>query len=334
LRGVQAVEDDMTIDYNEKVELLMEFHKTIYDPMFHFPCGNNDYKLLMEKFHLVSLAFLGLSSGYQEVIVEISERMGAGIVKYLTAKIDSLADYNEYCHFTAGLMGLGLSRLFYTAGIEQFTPDYLSNAMGLFVQKINIIGDYLENVNSVPKLRLMWPREIWGKYADKLEDFRDGKNPKEALHCLNEMVTDALSHGLDCLQYMASLQDPSTLRFCAIFQITAFGTLAMCYNNEQVFRGSVRLRKGLTAKILDVKTMTDVYGAFYDFSNLLAAKIDKSDPSAATTHKYVDTIRSVSKFEIKNRRAFTIESKLGHETILVVALCILLAVMLLIVSKQ
>jgi farnesyl-diphosphate farnesyltransferase len=108
----------------------------------------------------------------------------------------------------------------------------------------------------------------------------------------------------------------------------------MCYNNEQVFRGSVRLRKGLTAKILDVKTMTDVYGAFYDFSNLLAAKIDKSDPSAATTHKYVDTIRSVSKFEIKNRRAFTIESKLGHETILVVALCILLAVMLLIVSKQ
>jgi len=48
--------------------------------------------------------------------------------------MDSLADYNEYCHFTAGLMGLGLSRLFYTAGIEQFTPDYLSNAMGLFLQ--------------------------------------------------------------------------------------------------------------------------------------------------------------------------------------------------------
>jgi hypothetical protein len=50
------------------------------------------------------------------------------------AQIDSLADYNEYCHYTAGLMGLGLTRLFYTAGIELFTPDYLSNAMGLFLQ--------------------------------------------------------------------------------------------------------------------------------------------------------------------------------------------------------
>jgi len=56
------------------------------------------------------------------------------IFAIICAQIDSLADYNEYCHFTAGLMGLGLSRLFYTAGVEQFTPDYLSNAMGLFLQ--------------------------------------------------------------------------------------------------------------------------------------------------------------------------------------------------------
>jgi farnesyl-diphosphate farnesyltransferase len=331
LRGLQAVEDDMTINHDVKVELLLELHKNIYDPMFHFPCGNNDYKLLMERFHLVNLAFLGLSSGYQEVIVEITERMGVGMVKYLTAKIDSLPEYNEYCHFTAGLMGLGLSRLFYTAGVEQFTPDYLSNAMGLFLQKTNVISNYLENVNSESNSRLVWPREVWVKYADKLEDFKDGKNRRDALHCLNEMVTDALSHGLDCLQYMASLQDPSTLRFCAIFQITALGTLAMCYNNDEVFRGSVRMRRGLTAKILDVKNMPDVYGAFYDFSGLLAAKIDPTDPCAAATHKYVDEIRSVCKFEIKNRRAFTIESKLGHETFLVIALLILLTVMLLIV---
>jgi len=146
------------------------------------------------------------------------------------------------------------------------------------------------------------------------------------------MVTDALSHGLDCLQYMASLQDPANLRFCAIPQITALGTLAMCYNNVEVFRSSVRLRRGLTAKILDVKTMPDVYGAFYDFTCLLDAKIEKTDPNAANTHKCVEEIRSICKFEIKNRKAFTIESKVGHETCLVLALCILLVVMLVIVS--
>lgn len=52
----------------------------------------------------------------------------------LFAQIISREDYNEYCHFSAGLMGLGLTRIFYTAGMEQFTPDYLSNAMGLFLQ--------------------------------------------------------------------------------------------------------------------------------------------------------------------------------------------------------
>jgi farnesyl-diphosphate farnesyltransferase len=154
------------------------------------------------------------------------------------------------------------------------------------------------------------------------------------LHCLNEMVTDALSHGHDCLLYMASLQDPSTLRFCAIFQITALGTLAICYNNEEVFKGHVRMRRGLTAKILDVKTMPDVYGAFDDFTRLLGAKIDKTDPNAAATQKIVDEIRYFCKSEIKSSRAFTIESKIGHETFLVMALCLLLAVMLLIVLKQ
>jgi farnesyl-diphosphate farnesyltransferase len=287
---------------------------------------------LMDKFHLVNNALMALPIGYQEVIAEIAQRMGEGMVKYLTAEIDSRDDYNEYCHYTAGLVGLGLTRLFYTAGVEQFTPDYLSNAMGLFLQKTNLIRDYLEHINAEPKPKRRWPREIWVKYADKLEDFKDGNNYREALLCLNEMVTDALSHGIDCLQYMASLQDPAILRFCAIPQITALGTLAMCYNNVEVFRGSVSLRRGLTAKILDVKTMPDVYGAFYDFTRLLAVKIEKTDPNAANTHKCVDEIRSVCKFEIKNRRAFTIDSKVGHETCLVLALCILLVVMLVVVS--
>lgn len=61
---------------------------------------------------------------------------------------------------------------------------------------------------------------IWDSFPDfNLQDFKDGTNYKEALQCLNEMVTDALSHGLDCLQYMASLQDPANLRFCAIPQV-------------------------------------------------------------------------------------------------------------------
>jgi len=27
----------------------------------------------------------------------------------------------------------------------------------------------LEDINEIPKSRMFWPREIWSKYADKLE---------------------------------------------------------------------------------------------------------------------------------------------------------------------
>lgn len=37
------------------------------------------------------------------------------------------------------------------------------------VQKINIIRDYLEDINEIPKCRMFWPREIWSKYVNKLE---------------------------------------------------------------------------------------------------------------------------------------------------------------------
>lgn len=36
-------------------------------------------------------------------------------------------------------------------------------------QKTNIIRDYLEDINEIPKSRMFWPREIWSKYVNKLE---------------------------------------------------------------------------------------------------------------------------------------------------------------------
>jgi farnesyl-diphosphate farnesyltransferase len=46
----------------------------------------------------------------------------------------TVEDYDEYCHYVAGLVGLGLSRLFHSSGLEEFQPDDLSNSMGLFLQ--------------------------------------------------------------------------------------------------------------------------------------------------------------------------------------------------------
>lgn len=43
-------------------------------------------------------------------------------------------DYNEYCYFSVGFMGLGFICIFYIVGMEQFIFDYFLNVMGLFLQ--------------------------------------------------------------------------------------------------------------------------------------------------------------------------------------------------------
>lgn len=66
----------------------------------------------------------------------------------------------QYCHYVAGLVGVGLSQLFSASLLED--PEVgrdteLANSMGLFLQKTNIIRDYLEDQQDG---RSFWPEEV------------------------------------------------------------------------------------------------------------------------------------------------------------------------------
>lgn len=50
-------------------------------------------------------------------------------------------------------------------------------------------------------------------------------------------VTDALRHVPHCMEYMGEVRNTAIFRFCAIPQIMAIGTLAICYNNGKLFEG-------------------------------------------------------------------------------------------------
>ncbi|XAR72776.1 Squalene synthase [Bertholletia excelsa] len=290
LRALDTVEDDQSIPTEVKVPILEEFHRHMYDRDWHFSCGTNEYKVLMDEFHNVLTALLELDRSYQEIIEEITMRMGGGMAKFVCKEVETIEDCDEYCHYVAGLVGLGLSKLFHASGLEDLAPEYLSNSMGLFLQKVNVIQDYLEDIDE--KAHLAWPRQIWSKYVNKLEDLKYEENSVKAVQCLNEMLTYALIHAEDCLKYMSSLRDPATLRFCAVPQIMAIGTYTLCYNNIEVFRGDVKISRGLTAKIIDrTRTMEDVYGAFFDFSYIWKSKINKSDPNATRTLSRIEAIQ-------------------------------------------
>jgi hypothetical protein len=71
---------------------------------------------------------------------------------------------------------------------------------------------------------------------------------------------------------MSSLKNPDVFRFCAIPQVMAIATLAEIFNNSDVFRRNVKIRKGLTASIImECKSIEQAEYLFYKFmSDILA----------------------------------------------------------------
>lgn len=44
---------------------------------------------------------------------------------------------------------------------------------------------------------------------------------EKALQCLNHLVTNALVHMPDCLEYLSRLHTPEVFKFCAIPQVSS-----------------------------------------------------------------------------------------------------------------
>jgi farnesyl-diphosphate farnesyltransferase len=296
---------------------------------------------LLEGFPAVSRIFNGLPAPSRDVIRDITNKMGDGMAQYVEVDMGqgtkSIAEYNLYCHMVAGLVGEGLSRLFVGRGLESETileqgqlvwpfcasPSAktshtlgLANSMGLFLQKTNIIRDYLEDYADG---RAFWPVEAWRRFArtSELGEFarptahgaglRDGAYDGKAdpagnaivgrgsrtsgLDCLNYLVADALELVPDALDYLARLKTPAVFRFCAIPQVMAIATLEACFDNPRVFTGVVKIRKGLTARLLlDAADLEGVHVWFCELAQRIASRCPTDDPSREKLLAAVDAI--------------------------------------------
>lgn len=81
-----------------------------------------DEALLLEQFYRVVRVFKSLAPGMQAVIKDITRQMGAGMAEFVSKDLGqgtvSLAEYDKYCHYVAGLVGEGLTRMFAESGLE------------------------------------------------------------------------------------------------------------------------------------------------------------------------------------------------------------------------
>jgi farnesyl-diphosphate farnesyltransferase len=113
------------------------------------------------------------------------------------------------------------------------------------------------------------------------------------LECLNELVTDALELVPDCLAYLTKLNCAEIFRFCAIPQVMAIATLDRCYSNPNVFTGVVKIRKGLSCKlILRTKNLDEVHDSFYQFAYKMLRTAETNHRAGIVDPSYARTLKA------------------------------------------
>lgn len=288
LRALDTIEDDMTIDKSIKIPLLREFYTKLSTDDFTFN-GNaltEKDRIVLVEFNQILFEYKKLKAEYQDVIRDITEKMGNGMADYIENEqfnkygLETIKDYDLYCYYVAGLVGDGLTRLIVLA---QFGDKILYEnqkfliGMGLFLQKTNIIRDYEEDQRDG---RSFWPKEIWSNYTNDLSNFLKEENFEQGLYCISELVANSLEHVIDVLQYLSLLEEQTSFNFCAIPQVMAIATLELVYQNPKVFQKHIKIRKGTTCYlILNSRRFIDVVQIFRTYIRKIHHKSTPNDPN-------------------------------------------------------
>jgi len=289
LRGLDTIEDDMTIALEEKDLLLRHFDDILEKDGWTYN-GNGpeekDRQLLVE-FNNVVEELKKIKPAYRTIIKDITHKMGNGMADYCanavqnSIAVNTVEDYNLYCHYVAGLVGEGLTRLFVESELANqalMQRPHLQESMGLFLQKTNIIRDIREDWEDK---RIFYPKEIWSKHVDKFEDLFKKENQDAALNCSSEMVLNTLTHADECLFYLAGLKEQSVFNFAAIPQSMAIATLELVFRNPAIFQRNIKIKKGDACRIMvqSTQNLQTVCEVFRKFARKIHRKNTPKDPN-------------------------------------------------------
>ena len=321
LRGLDTIEDDMSIPIEDKKQMLLNFQNDIENVDYSIECGDKpEYRNLMKNFYKVNRTYKQLHSKYRDVIKNSTHEMAKGMVEFLDkSSMDTTEEYDFYCHYVAGLVGIGLSEIFTLSGLEfnDLTKhENLSNSMGLFLQKTNIIRDIKEDYD---EKRYWWPKDIVTKHFSSIDDiFANRGKAGEAgeageltttnkhTELLNEMIMNAFRHIPESIEYLSLVKNNSNFKFCAIPQVVAMQTLATLFNNPNVFKKTEKLNKTTLARIfMDISDMNSVLQFYIDAVEKIEKKISDTESSYQSSsnskhpYRYVDELEKIKAFIIK-----------------------------------
>ncbi|KAI0473589.1 farnesyl-diphosphate farnesyl transferase [Xylariaceae sp. FL0804] len=287
LRGLDTIEDDMTLPIPKKEPLLRDFHKILRQDGWNFTESGPDEhdRDVLIHFDDIIAELKKIDDKYFTIIEDITNKMGNGMADYVNnaefqAGVETVAQFEEYCHYVAGLVGEGLTRLFVEGGYANpvlLQRMELTESMGQFLQKVNIIRDVHEDYEDK---RRFWPTEIWSKYVDKWEDLFDPKYRTQAMNCSSEMCLTALKHADECLFYMAGIKEQSVFNFVAIPQSMAIANIDLVFRNPKIFYSHIKITKGDACDLMmhSTQNLQVVCQVFKRYARRIAKKNDPRDP--------------------------------------------------------
>lgn len=289
LRGLDTIEDDMTLDIKRKEPLLRDFAENMEKDGWTFTENgpNEKDRELLVHFDDIIVELKKMKPEYYAIVRDITVKMGNGMADYaLNADLNeygvlTVKDYELYCHYVAGLVGEGLTSLFVESKLANpalADRPQLTESMGQMLQKVNIIRDLKEDFDEGKK---WWPKEIWSKHVDKMEDLLKPEFRTQALYCSSEMVLNALQHADDCLYYMAAIRDQSVFNFVAIPQAMAIATLELVFMNPALLEKNVKISKGDACQLMTESTqnLRLLCEVFRRYARRIHHKADPRDPS-------------------------------------------------------
>lgn len=283
LRGLDTIEDDMAIPLEKKVPMLRDFYNTILVDGWQFHESQEADKELLERFDVVVTELKKLDKRYLDIIRDIAQKMGSGMADYVSNEemikdgVQTIEEYELYCHYVAGLVGEGLTRLFLASELchpKLAERPSLTESMGQMLQNVNIIRDIHEDWQSG---RRWYPKEVWSKYVDEWDQLFDPKYREQAMNCVSEMVLMALRHAEECLFYMAGMREQSVFNFVAIPQGMAIATLELVFRNPDVLEKNVKITKGDACKIM-LESTQNLQTECEVFRRYVRRIHDKNDP--------------------------------------------------------
>lgn len=215
------------------------------------------YLELVQNFEQIIRIHRTLESSEKKTLLRWLTQMVEGMKKFLEKKIDTFEQLDEYCYYVGGTIGGFLTDLLIKnakkiTGKQIKTLKSFYSDFGIFLQKVNIIRDFREDV--LKNKRIFWPgNALLGNKLTPLKVL-DRKYEVPALLLLDQMLTNAHKHIRPIQKYISAIP-PGFPGFKKAFSINfqmGVETLKKLKGNPAVFYATapVKIEKKVKQEIL------------------------------------------------------------------------------------